>query len=161
MPTYLSKHMPATSGPEDQPLGYLLYRVGAMLQPATTATLRRFGLTLAEFVCMRILSAHPGLSNAELARVSNVSPQAMNNVLRHLQAMGLVTRPASVSSGRSLPAQLAGQGKALLKRAEAAAAATEDKVLAKLTATQRRQLKRMLATIGTSASATPESRAAI
>jgi DNA-binding MarR family transcriptional regulator len=160
MPTYLSKHVPTTSGPEDQPLGYLLYRVGTILQPATNATLRRFGLTLAEFVCMKILSGHPGLSNAELARVSNVSPQAMNNVLKNLQAMGLVTRPASVSSGRSLPAQLTGQGKTLLKRADAAAAATEDTVLAKLTATQRRQLKRMLATIGASASATPESQAA-
>jgi DNA-binding MarR family transcriptional regulator len=145
--------MATSPAPEDQPLGYLLYRVGAVLQPVAGATLRRFGLTLAEFVCMKVLSANPGLSNAELARANNVSPQAMNNVLKSLQSMALVTRPASVSSGRALPAQLTTRGKALLRRAEAAAAVTEDEVLADLTGSQRRQLKRMLAAIGASADA--------
>ncbi|HUO40361.1 MAG TPA: MarR family transcriptional regulator [Mycobacterium sp.] len=143
--------MPATSEAADQPLGYLLYRVGAVLQPAVTAALRPLGLTLPELVCMKVLSAWPGMSNAELARANNVSPQAMNNVLLHLQEMDVVTRPASVSSGRALPAQLTRQGKALLKRAEAAVEGAEEQVLTDLTSAQRRELKRLLGTIGAAA----------
>jgi DNA-binding MarR family transcriptional regulator len=134
---------------EDQPLGYLLYRLMTALRPEATAALKPLGLALPEFVCMRILSFRPGRSNAELARDINVSPQAMNNVLRGLQDRGVVTRPATVSSGRALPAQLTAEGKALLKRAEAAVKVADDHVLANLTPAQRRDFKRLLAAIGT------------
>jgi DNA-binding MarR family transcriptional regulator len=130
---------------EEQPLGYLMYRVVAVLQPAVTSELKPLGLTLPEFVCLRVLSMFPGQSNAELARHTNVSPQAMNNVLRGLQERGAVARPASVASGRALPAQLTADGAALLKRAEAAVFAVEDDVLSGLDKAQRRELKRLLA----------------
>ncbi|KWX22071.1 MarR family winged helix-turn-helix transcriptional regulator [Mycolicibacterium wolinskyi] len=130
---------------EEQPLGYLMYRVVAVLQPKVAAQLQPLGLTLPEFVCLRILSMAPGQSNAELARHTNVSPQAMNNVLRGLQDKGAVRRPDTVTSGRALPAELTPEGAALLKRAEAAVLATEADVLASLTVDQRRELKRLLA----------------
>jgi DNA-binding MarR family transcriptional regulator len=128
----------------DQPLGYLLYRMMAALRPAVTARLQPLGLVLGEFVCLRILSMAPGRSNAELARDTNVSPQAMNNVLRALQDRGIVTRPASVPSGRALPAELTSKGKALLDRAEAAVRGADEQVLANLTRAQQRQLRRLL-----------------
>ena len=137
-------------GLEDQPLGYLLYRVTAALRPEATAALRPFGLALPEFVCMRILAMRPGRSNAELARDINVSPQAMNMVLRGLQDKGVVTRPASVPSGRALPAQLTAEGKTLLRRAEAAVKIADERVLANLTQAQRRELKRLLAAVSAS-----------
>ena len=77
---------------KDQPLGYLLYRVMTVLRPHVTAELGPLGLGLPEFVCLRILSMFPGQSSAELARTTNVSPQAMNLVLRGLQDMGAITR---------------------------------------------------------------------
>lgn len=130
---------------EEQPLGYLMYRVVAVLQPKVAAQLAPLGLTLPEFVCLRLLSMAPGQSNAELARHTNVSPQAMNNVLRGLQDRGAVRRPATVDSGRALPAELTAEGTDLLKRAEAAVLAAEDEVLEGLDAEQRRELKRLLA----------------
>ncbi|MGV0742143.1 MarR family winged helix-turn-helix transcriptional regulator [Mycolicibacterium sp. XJ870] len=130
---------------EDQPLGFLMYRVVAVLQPKVAAQLQPLGLTLPEFVCLRILSMAPGQSNAELARHVNVSPQAMNNVLRGLQDRGVVHRPDTVSSGRALPAQLSADGAELLKRAEAAVHTADEQALARLTAAQRHELKRLLA----------------
>jgi DNA-binding MarR family transcriptional regulator len=129
---------------DDQPLGYLMYRVTAALRPAVTVQLQPLGLVLPEFVCLRILSMVPGRSNAELARDTNVSPQAMNNVLRALQDRGIVARPASVSSGRALPAVLTSKGKSLLERAEAAVRVADEQVLANLTSAQQRELKRLL-----------------
>jgi DNA-binding MarR family transcriptional regulator len=133
---------------EDAPLGYLLYRVGAALRPEVSTVLRPLGLTLPEFVCLRILSMYPGLSSAELARDANVTPQAMNTVLRKLESIGAVVRPESVSSGRALPATLTGTGRNLLKRAEAAVQVADARILAKLTAAQQREFKRMLGRLG-------------
>jgi DNA-binding MarR family transcriptional regulator len=133
---------------EEAPLGYLLYRVGAVLRPEVAAVLRPLGLTLPEFVCLRILSMSPGLSSAELARHTNVTPQAMNTVLRKLEDLGAVARPESVASGRALPATLTGPGRALLKRAETAVRVADARILAKLTPAQQREFKRMLGRLG-------------
>lgn len=141
---------------EDQPLGYLLYRVMAALRPAVAAELRPFGLGLPEFVCLRILSKSPGRSSAELARDTNVSAQAMNLVLRGLEDAGAVTRPATVAAGRALPARLTGQGEALLKRAEAAVAVADESILADLTPTERREFKRLLYGAGSRVGAKPD-----
>ena len=120
----------------------------ANLRPEVTAALSPLGLTLPEFVCLRMLSMSPGLSSAELARLGNVSPQAMNTVLHRLENARLVTRPASVASGRALPASLSADGRTLLKHAEAAVRDADAKVMAKLSTSQQREFKRMLATLG-------------
>lgn len=133
---------------DDAPLGYLLYRVAAVLRPEASAVLGPLGLTLPEFVCLRMLSMNPGLSSAELSRNSNVTPQAMNTVLRGLEEVGAVARPTSVSSGRALPASLTSQGRTLLKRAEAAVRVADSRILAKLTGAQQREFKRMLDKLG-------------
>ncbi|OBJ53156.1 MarR family winged helix-turn-helix transcriptional regulator [Mycobacterium sp. 1423905.2] len=133
---------------DDAPLGYLLYRVGAVLRPEVGAALSPLGLTLPEFVCLRMLAQSPGSSSAELARHAGVTPQAMNTVLRRLEDSGVVARPASVSSGRALPATLTSQGRALLKRAETVVRGADARILAKLTAPQQREFKRMLERLG-------------
>jgi DNA-binding MarR family transcriptional regulator len=132
----------------DAPLGYLLYQVVAALRPEVAAALSPLSLTLPEFVCMRMLSTRPGMSSAELSREGNVSPQAMNTVLHRLENAKVVSRPASVASGRALPASLTATGRTLLKRAEAAVREADARVLEKLSAAEQREFKRMLAALG-------------
>jgi DNA-binding MarR family transcriptional regulator len=135
---------------EDQPLGYLLSRVMHALKTDVAATvLDPLEVAFPDYLCMRVLSKYPGHSNAELARALNVSPQAMNMVLRGLENRGLVSRPASVSSGRSLPAQLTREGEELLQRTDAGVRAAERRLMANLTDEERYEFKRILATLGT------------
>ncbi len=134
---------------EKQPLGYLLTRVGAALRTqVVTAVLEPLELAFPQYICLRMLSHAPGLSNAELARGANVSRQAMNIVLQRLQERGLVTRPDSVPSGRALPTELTPAGLDLLAQTDAGVAAAEDTVLANLSEPDRRELKRLLAAVG-------------
>lgn len=134
----------------EQPLGFLLSRVAnALRAEVTTTVLEPLDVAFPQYLCMRILSQHPGRSNAELARDFNVSPQAMNMVLRGLQDRGLVSRPASVPSGRSLPAQLTREGRELLKRTDSGVRAAEGKLMANLTQRQQREFKQILAALGT------------
>lgn len=73
-----------------------------------------------------------------------VSPQAMNKVVRDLQEMGAIERPATVSSGRSLPARLTTKGKALFKEAEAAVGIADDRLMTQLASGERLELKKLL-----------------
>jgi DNA-binding MarR family transcriptional regulator len=141
--------MAGMSQSDDEPLGLLLYRVMKSLRPQVAAELRPLGLGLPEFVCLRILAKHPGLTSAELARGTNVSAQAMNQVLHALEDRGALTRPTSTPAGRALPAQLTRRGKALLKRADAAAQLADRRILAHLTVDQQNQLKQLLYAAGT------------
>jgi DNA-binding MarR family transcriptional regulator len=134
---------------EDQPLGYLLSRVMFALKADVTETvLDPLQVAFPEYLCMRVLSKFPGQSNADLARALSVSPQAMNMVLRGLEDRGLLTRPSSVSSGRSLPAQLTREGEEVLKRTDAGVRAAESRLMADLTDQERRDFKRILAALG-------------
>ncbi len=72
----------------------------------------------------------------------------MNMVVRRLEDRGLVTRPASVTSGRSLPARLTREGEDLLKRTETGVRSAERKLMAGLTAEQQHEFKRVLVTLG-------------
>jgi DNA-binding MarR family transcriptional regulator len=133
---------------EDRPLGYLLNRVATTLRHEITATvLEPLGLTFSQFVCLQILAQSSGLSNAELARAAAVSAQSMNAVLQDLQKRSLVTRPATVSSGRARPAELTRTGVQLLKRTDHGIAEAERHLLAKLHDQDRIDLRRILATL--------------
>lgn len=134
---------------KNRPLGYLLNRVAVRLRTEVTAdVLEPLNLTFPQYICMRMLSHSPGLSNAELARDLNVSPQAMNMVVRGLQDRGLVTRPATVASGRSLPTDLSPAGIALLARTDDGVRAAERRVLAPLSDRDQSHLRRLLADLG-------------
>jgi DNA-binding MarR family transcriptional regulator len=137
------------SGRHEEPLGYLLYRVASALRGEVTATaLDPVDLSFPQYICMRMLSRFPDRSNAELARDTGVSPQAMNMVLRSLEDRALVTRPASVASGRSLPAKLTRAGLELLERTDSGVHAAEQRLMVGLSAEQRREFRRILAALG-------------
>jgi DNA-binding MarR family transcriptional regulator len=132
----------------DEPLGYLLHRVTAALRAEVAATvLEPSELAAPEYLCLRMLSQSPK-SNAQLAREAQVSPQAMNKVIRELQDRGLVTRPATVSSGRSLPATLTPAGVTMLACLDPKVAEAEDRVLTNLDKQDRRELRRLLLAVG-------------
>ncbi|WP_431239580.1 MarR family winged helix-turn-helix transcriptional regulator [Mycolicibacterium aichiense] len=136
-------------GGHDEPLGYLMHRVASALRAeVSTTALEPAGLSFPQYICMRILSRFPDRSNAELARDTGVSPQAMNMVLRSLEERGLVTRPDTVASGRSLPAKLTRAGAELLSSTETGVRAAEQRLMAGLSTEQRREFRTILAALG-------------
>jgi len=134
---------------DDEPLGYLLYRAASALRSEVSQlALEPLNLSFPQYLCIRIVSRFPGRSNADLARDLNVSPQAMNVVLRSLEERGVVSRPASAASGRSLPAELTREGNELLTTLDAAVHAAEQRVLAPLTDAQRREFRHLIGKLG-------------
>lgn len=128
-------------------LGHLMYRLGARLRAEMTLALKPFGLTLNEFVCLRILQETPGLSNADLARMFEVTPQTMNSTLSTLQAESLISRPLKAVRGRSLPATITPAAGRLLRDSARAVRDAESRVLGALDSAERREFRRMLALV--------------
>lgn len=135
-------------GVGDEPLGYLLHRTTSALRAEVSTALEHVDLSFPQYVCMRVLSKFGDRTNAELARDIGVSPQAMNMVLRSLEERGLVTRPASVASGRSLPANLSRAGAEVLARTDVEVRAAEQRLMADLSTEERREFRRILAALG-------------
>ncbi|WP_217169418.1 MarR family winged helix-turn-helix transcriptional regulator [Streptomyces sp. AC512_CC834] len=109
--------------------GYRLKRAHAALRGAMDQALRLHGLTVPQYSCLEVLAARPGLSNAELARATFVTRQSMNVVLRGLQDEGLLTRPATVDTGRARPASLTDEGRRRLHAAQGDVYAVEARMI--------------------------------
>jgi DNA-binding MarR family transcriptional regulator len=126
--------------------GYLLKRAQVELNAAMNAALHPYGATLPQYAVLTALDEEPGLSNAELARRTFVTPQTMNQVLRQLEQRTWVTRRPHPTHGRILQADLTREGRQTLRACHQAADAVEERMLAKLTPAGRQQLVAALRT---------------
>lgn len=131
-----------------EPLGYLCHRLMNIVRAVVTMdVLEPVGLTFTQYVCLQMLARAPGISNAQLARDANVSPQAMHAIVQELQGRGLLTRPARVAFGRARPAMLTEAGAALLERIDAGVQAVEREALAALPESEQGDFMRMLSVV--------------
>jgi DNA-binding MarR family transcriptional regulator len=126
--------------------GYLLKRAQVELNAAMNAAFHPYGATLPQYAVLTALDEEPGLSNAELARRTFVTPQTMNQVLRELEQRTWVTRHPHPTHGRILQADLTPEGRQTLRACHQAADAVEERMLAKLTPAGRQQLATALRT---------------
>jgi DNA-binding MarR family transcriptional regulator len=134
-----------TVGDLEQSVGYVLKQAALALRSSMDAVLRPLQLTVPQYSCLEVLGQRTGLSNADLARATFVTRQAMNGVLRGLQERGLVTRPATASHGRALPTQLTITGRQQLRAASTAVRAVEQRMLSQLSPAGQLRLRDDLA----------------
>ena len=83
--------------------------------------MRPEGVTVAGYTVLSLLADDPEQSNAQLARRSLISPQAMNEVLRRLTDDGLVRRKTSPDHARVQLASLTARGRQVLHACDRAA----------------------------------------
>jgi DNA-binding MarR family transcriptional regulator len=130
----------------------LIYAIGqfhTVLRAELTRRLREEDLTVPEFTALSVLSGRTGLSNAQLARRSFVTPQAMNQVLASLEAKGLVVRPPAPGGDghghhRARTATLTPAGRGSVRRAERLIDEIEDAAFATLDPGERDAFARLL-----------------
>lgn len=135
----------ATNCIADSPtLSYLVGRADRVLRRAMNEVLASHSVSLNQYTTLSVLERRGGLSNAQLARRSLVSPQSMNEVLLTLEQRGLVRRRAHPDHGRILQAQVTAKGRKLLSACEAEVAALEERMVRAVSPEDRRTLRRAL-----------------
>jgi DNA-binding MarR family transcriptional regulator len=135
--------------------GYLVKRAQSLIHLALEEIVSRQGLGIPHYVVLTLLAETPGLPNAELARKAFVTPQSMNEVLKHLVASGLVERQQSPSNARILNAQLTPAGKKKWQSVDDGVQELEEHLLRGLSQEEVRVLNRSLQTIIRNMTPTP------
>jgi DNA-binding MarR family transcriptional regulator len=126
---------------------YLIGRLDRIVRRALEEQLRDFGLTVLGYTALTVLAARPGLSNAQLARRSFMSPQGMNQAIAVLVDKGLIHRTPAADNRRVQQIELTKTGRQVVDECTARVEEYEGKLLASLDPTERAQLNTLLHTI--------------
>lgn len=128
----------------DPTLLYLMGRADRVVRRALNEVLAVHGLSLNQYTTLSVLAHLGGLSNAQLARRSLVSPQSMNEVLLGLEERALVRRRAHPDHGRILQGRVTAKGLKVLAACEAEVDSVEQRMVKGLDDEERRLLRSAL-----------------
>ena len=128
-----------------------IWRAGERLRQGIGANLTGADLDFAGFDVLMTLRRQGeqggSLTPSELAKDMMLSTSAMTNRLDRLEKRRLIARQADPADRRSLRIVLTEEGFALIERLVGAHVATEERLLDKLDAAERAQLKALLAKV--------------
>lgn len=125
-------------------LSYLIARLDRLLRAEMAIALDPHGLSVPQYTVLSVLRSRSGLSNAQLARRSYVTPQAMHQILTSLDTAGLVVREESEDHKRIRLARLTAGGLELLARCDDVVDALEDQAFSNLSSSDRRVLRTLV-----------------
>ena len=129
-------------------LSYVIGRLERVLRRRLTAAIAPAGLTLPAYAALSALRVQDGLSNAQLARRSLVTPQSMNEVLTVLVERGYIRRRAEPGQGRIIRIELTKAGSEALDRCDRAVDDVEREMLGDLDADAVASLRDVLVRCG-------------
>jgi len=121
-------------------LAYVIGRLDRALRRQLDDAVRPHGLTTPQYTALSVLRARGGLSNAQLARRSFMTPQSMSEVVAALLAKGLVRRDAHPTHGRILLTELTPAGATALEACDEAVDRIEAQMVGELNASERERL---------------------
>ena len=83
-------------------LGYLVRRAHVVVRAAMDKALAELGVTSPQFGVLTMTGAYPGLSGADLARLTFLTPQTINLIVGNLVKAGAVGKSADPVHGSGL-----------------------------------------------------------
>ncbi|MBV8962765.1 MAG: MarR family transcriptional regulator [Hyphomicrobiales bacterium] len=125
------------------PVSLLFFASDLLARSFAETVGRRYDLTLAEWRCMMVLAARPGLANIEVAEASGVDVMTVSRALRSLEQHGHLARRADPLDKRRITARLTAHGLDLYRTV----AAGGELMPSELKAQDRAQLSRYLKSI--------------
>ena len=107
---------------------YSVKRLELAIRARLDDMLKDAGVTTLQYTALTVLARRSGLSASQLARDSFVTPQSMADMLRLLEARGLVVRSGNARNRRESLVQITDAGQALLQAYAEAAASLEERL---------------------------------
>lgn len=129
-------------------LGYLVRQAYAAVRGAMDEALADLDVTPPQFAVLTMVVNYPGVSGAELARLTFLTPQTINVIVRNLVRAELVEKSADAVHGRILRLHATARGEALLKRCRARVMEVEERLAGLLGRDEERVVRRWLAAVG-------------
>jgi DNA-binding MarR family transcriptional regulator len=128
--------------PEPEPrISYAVARLERAIRYGINQRVKPYGLTTLQYTTLSVLGRRDGLSNAQLARRSYMTPQSMNEVIDALEQKGLIVRNPHPNHRRVYPATLTAKGRTVLEECDRVVDELESEMLSELTARQADALR--------------------
>jgi DNA-binding MarR family transcriptional regulator len=125
-------------------VSYVIGRLDRVLRRRLTTAVEPAGLTLPAYTALSVLRAQDGLSNAQLARRSLVTPQSMSEALALLVERSYVRRRADPGHGRVIRTEITAAGRRALERCDRAVDRVEREMLGGLAPSEADRLREAL-----------------
>jgi DNA-binding MarR family transcriptional regulator len=109
-------------------LGYLVRQASVAVRAAMEKVLADLDITPPQFSVLTMIVAYPGVSGADLARLTFLTPQTINVIVGNLERAGAVMKSADAEHGRILRLTATPRGQALLKRCRTRVHEVEEKL---------------------------------
>lgn len=134
-------------GPEGH-LGCLVRQASVAVRAAMEKVLADIEITPPQFSVLTMIASYPGVSGADLARLTFLTPQTINVIVRNLEKMGAIKKSVDAEHGRILRLTGTAKGHALLKRCRARVAQIDDRLAALAGRDEERVVRRWLSAVG-------------
>ncbi|MGY3240483.1 MULTISPECIES: MarR family winged helix-turn-helix transcriptional regulator [unclassified Bradyrhizobium] len=128
-------------------LGYLLRQAHAAVRLKMERTLVDLGVTSPQFAVLTMLNAYPGLSGADVARLTFLTPQTVGVIIRNLERDGAIVMTPHPIHGRIQQWTLTPRGNTLLKACRERVIELEKRLASGLDAKAEATIRRWLAGI--------------
>jgi DNA-binding MarR family transcriptional regulator len=123
---------------------YLVARLDRLVRSQLSDVLESFDLSVPQYTLLSVLEHRPGLSNAQLARRSYITAQAMHQVVNGLEERGLIARRVSPDHGRIQLTELTDEGMAMLKACDEEVTRLEERIFGGLGERGEERLRTLL-----------------
>jgi DNA-binding MarR family transcriptional regulator len=123
--------------PRTPSLLYAVKQVELAVRAHLDELLRASGTTVLQYTALTVLARRDGLTTAELARNSFVTPQAMGELVTALERRGLIERRPDPGNRRRLLISLTRAGAELLAELDEPVRGLEERMVAAFTADER------------------------
>ena len=124
--------------------GQLFFRLWRASHTRVAEALGTIGLTPALFGVLNLISARDGAIQQELGSEMGIDPSTMVSLIDQLEKAGLARRRPDPRDRRARQVSITAKGRRQLERARSLALEAEDEVLGGLSASERRELLRLL-----------------
>ena len=115
----------------------------AMFKQITDA-LSALEMTFQQFIALMIIAGRGPISNADLARISQMTPQSANQVVKLLESKKWIAREQHPEHQRIVLLDITQRGEKSLQAADAAVMAVEKRMLNGFSTSEKKQFKESL-----------------
>jgi DNA-binding MarR family transcriptional regulator len=125
---------------------YLVKELERALRTRIDELVESLDLTAVQYTALSVLSGNRGMTSAQLARRSFVSPQAANEMVAGLERRGLIKRKADRDGGRALWIFPTARGERTLARCDELVDALENEMFRGVSKQDEERFRRLLRT---------------
>ena len=128
-------------------IGYLLRQANAAHRLKVEKLLAEFDITLPQYSVLSFCALYTGVSNADLARLTLLTPQTLSVIVNNLERKGAIIRAPHAIHGRIQHIDLSSAGRTLLKTCDKRVLQVQQQLTAGLSPQAEKTIRQWLVSV--------------